>query len=118
MKMEDIIVSDGMVVAVIDLENFQTNVPEFLKIHSPLRLDQEMDQIFAEECENLGLRAWAKEDNASKDRYDYCMRTFLVMQNIVPGDYNSYLRNNNLAGLKVRLAEARDALLSTLNETA
>jgi hypothetical protein len=60
-----------------------------------------------------GLRAWAKEGDASKDRYDYCMRTILVMKNIVPGDYNSYLRSNDVAGLEVRLVEARDALLST-----
>jgi hypothetical protein len=39
------------------------------------------------------------------------------MQNIVPGNYNSYLRSNDLVGLGLRLVEARDALLSAMNET-
>jgi hypothetical protein len=117
-KREDIIVKDGRIVAVVDLENFQINVPEFLKLFSPLHFGEEILQVFDEECEKLGVRAWVKMDSASKARYDYCSRTTLIMQNIVPGDYNSYLRSNDLVGLKVRLAEARDALLSTLNEGA
>ncbi|KIM83418.1 hypothetical protein PILCRDRAFT_443111 [Piloderma croceum F 1598] len=117
-KTNDIIVRDGRIVAVVDLENFQINAPEFLKLHSPLHFDGEMLQVFNEECEKLGVRAWVKTDSASKARYDYCLRSTLIMQNIVPGDYNLYLRSNDLVGLKVRLAEARDALLSTLNEGA
>lgn len=73
--------------------------------------------MFNEECEKLGVRAWVKTDGASKARYDYCLRTLLVMQHIVPGDYNSYLRNNDLGGLKLRLVEARKALLLTMEET-
>ena len=104
--------------AVVDLENFQTNVPEFLKLFLPYHFGEEMLQVFDEECEKLGVRAWVKTDSASKACYDYCSRTTLIMQNIVPGDYNSYLQSNDLVGLKVRLAEVRDALLSTLNEGA
>ena len=117
-KTEDIIVRDGRIVAVVDLENFQINAPEFLKLNSPMRFDKEMLQVFHEECENLGVRAWVKTDSASKARYDYCLRSTLIMQNIVPGDYNSYLRSNDLVGLRLRLVEARDALLSVMKDTA
>ena len=61
MKMEDIIIRDGRIGAVIDLENFQINVPEFLNLHSLLQLDEKLDEIFAEECKNRGVRAWVKK---------------------------------------------------------
>ena len=43
----------------------------------------------------------------------------LIMQNIVPGNFNSYVWSNGLVGLKLRLVQARhgDALLSTMKET-
>jgi hypothetical protein len=41
MKTTDIIVRNGRIIAVIDLENFQTNVPEYLKLFSP-HFDKEM----------------------------------------------------------------------------
>jgi hypothetical protein len=88
-------------------------VPEYLKLHSPMQFDQEMDEIFSEECENLGVRAWVKND-ASKERYDYCSRNILV-ENIVPGDYNSYRRTGDINGLTRRLAGARGALLLAKN---
>jgi hypothetical protein len=41
------------------------------------------------------------------------------MQNIVPGNYHSYVRSNDLAGLRLMLIQARhsDALLSAMKET-
>jgi hypothetical protein len=64
MKTTDIIIRNGRIIAVVDLENFQTNVPEYLKLFSPY-FDEEMLQIFNEECENLRVRAWVKTDGAS-----------------------------------------------------
>ena len=114
MKMEDILVEDGRIVAMIDFENFQINVPELLKLYSPLQFDEEMDRVFMDECERLGVRAWLKT-NATEERYKFCLHGMLVCQNIVPGGYDSFRRNNDLTGLKRRLAEARNSLLSTLN---
>jgi hypothetical protein len=115
LKMDDMIVRDGKIIAVVDLENYQTNVPEFLRLYSPSRLSQEMDEIFTKECEKLGVRAWVETDEASKKRYDYCSDTILIMQQIVPGDHNSYIRNKDYDGLERRLKVAHDVLLSTLN---
>jgi hypothetical protein len=56
MKMEDILVKDGRVVAIVDVENF--NAPEFLKLYSPLQFDEDLVLVFADECERLGVRAW------------------------------------------------------------
>jgi hypothetical protein len=113
--MVDMIVRDGKIIAVVDLENYQTNVPEFLKLHSPFQWNEEMNEIFTKECVHLGIRAWAETDEASKKRYDYCCETFLFMQQIVPGDYNSYIRCKDYDGLERRVTEARDVLVSTLN---
>jgi hypothetical protein len=66
LKMEDMIVRDGKIVAVVDLENYQTNVPEFLKLYPPLQLNEEMNERFTTECVHLGIRAWAETDEASK----------------------------------------------------
>lgn len=115
LKMVDMIVRDGKIIAVVDLENYQTNVPEFLKLHSPFQWNEEMNEIFTKECVHLGIRAWAETDEASKKRYDYCCETFLFMQQIVPGDYNSYIRCKDYDGLERRVTEARDVLVSTLN---
>jgi hypothetical protein len=115
LKLEDMIARDGKIIAVVDLENYQTNVSEFLKLHPPLRLSQEMDEIFTKECAKLEIRAWVETDEASKKRYDYCSDTILIMQQIVPGDYNSYIRNKDYDGLERRLKVAHDVLLLTLN---
>jgi aminoglycoside phosphotransferase (APT) family kinase protein len=40
MKMEDMLVKDGRIVAVLDFENFQINVPEFLKLCSPIQFGE------------------------------------------------------------------------------
>jgi hypothetical protein len=100
LKMEDMIVRDGKIIAVI---------------HPPLHSNEKMNEIFTKECVHLGLRAWAETDEASKKRYDYCSETFLFMQQIIPGDYNSYIRGKDYDGLQRRVTEASDVLISTLN---
>ncbi|KAG8999050.1 hypothetical protein FRB90_012169 [Tulasnella sp. 427] len=111
MKPEDIIVHDGRIVAVLDFENYQTNIPEFLKHYEPFRtVDM---KIFEEECRRLEVSAW-KDDPETKKRYQYCLDNMLIMQQIVPGDYDSFIRNDDQEGLKQRLVEAREYLTRLL----
>ncbi|KAG8986367.1 hypothetical protein FRB90_004053 [Tulasnella sp. 427] len=111
MKPEDIIVCDGWIVAVLDFENYQTNIPELLKHYEPFRtVDMKM---FEEECRRLEVSAW-KDDPETKERYQYCLDNMLIMQQIVPGDYDSFIRNGDQEGLKQRLVEAREYLTRLL----
>jgi hypothetical protein len=90
------------------------NAPEFLKLYSPLQFDEDLVLVFADECERLGVRAWLKAN-----RNQGALPVLLTRYTDLPKDrasYDSFLRGNDLASLKLRLAEERNSL-SILNNT-
>jgi hypothetical protein len=62
MKIEDMIVRDGKIIAVVDLE---IDMPEFLKLYLPLRLSPRWTN-YSRRSAKLGLCVWVKTDEASK----------------------------------------------------